>query len=143
MSQERAQAIIDACNAFDVDAWGESITDAELQKLQQKNANLQQGCSTPDADVQQHPSKQEKHVSDDSVRAEAPKPQPPAEPVQAPSAISHDMAVIEAAQDLIVATVGVDLDALKELAPTIDKLIAARRLGLGVSLHVTGGEVAL
>jgi len=57
--------------------------------------------------------------------------------------VTHDMAVLEAAQDLIFDTLGIDLDELKKLAPTIDKLIAASQLGLDVSLHIKGGDFSL
>jgi len=67
----------------------------------------------------------------------------PADEQHAVIEISHDMAVLEAAHDLIFDVLGIDLDELKRMAPTIDKLICAQRLGAQASLHIDCIEVSL
>ncbi|WP_167632474.1 hypothetical protein [Mariprofundus ferrooxydans] len=57
--------------------------------------------------------------------------------------VSHDLAVEAAAQDLIADVLGFNLDELTSMAPQIEKLVAARRLGLPISLHVSACEVSL
>jgi len=72
------------------------------------------------------------------------KPQlPPAEEQHAVVEVHQDDDVLEAAQDMIFDALGIDLDELKKLAPTIEKMIAARHLGLSVSLHIHGGDITL
>jgi len=71
-------------------------------------------------------------------------PQPePADEQRAVIEVTHDMAVLEAAQDLVIDILGIDLDELKRIAPLIDKLIHASSLGLPCSLHIESGDVIL
>jgi len=54
-------------------------------------------------------------------------------------AITHDMAVLEAAQDLICDALGCNLAELTANKASVDRLLGAKRLGLKVQIQITGG----
>jgi len=54
-------------------------------------------------------------------------------------AITHDMAVLEAAQDLICDALGCNLAELTANKAAVDRLLGAKRLGLKVQIQITGG----
>ena len=102
------------------------------------------GLTDPEPEKQAKPAEPVVDFTQAEKQRENLKPQmPPAEEQHAVVEVHQDDDVLEAAQDMIFDALGIDLDELKKLAPTIEKMIAARHLGLSVSLHIHGGDITL